>query len=69
MIFDAQLGTDFWTEAINMASYVINRCVNSVLKNRMSKEVWSGEKVDLCNIRIFGTNHDANPETKAKKMG
>lgn len=55
MIFDAELNDSYWAEACNMAVYVINRSVCAALVNKTPEEVWTGQKVDVSNLRIFGT--------------
>lgn len=55
MIFDAKLDKSYWAEAVNMATYVVNRSVNSMLKTQTPEEIWTGKKVDLKNLRIFGS--------------
>jgi len=55
MLFDARLDKSYWGEAINMAVYIINRSSNSVLNNQTPEESWTGEKIDVSNVRIFGS--------------
>lgn len=54
MMFDAKLHKKFWAEAINTASYLVNRSIASGT-GKMPEEVWTGAAVDLSNLRIFGT--------------
>lgn len=55
MIFDADLDKSFWAEAVHTAVYVINRSVNSVLVDKTPEEAWTGLKVNLSAMRIFGS--------------
>lgn len=55
MIFDAGLDDSYWAEACNMAVYVINRSVCASLVNKTPEEVWTNQKVDVSNLKIFGT--------------
>lgn len=55
MLFDAGLEKPYWAEAVHMAVYIINRSASSVLNNQTPEESWTGEKVDIGNIRIFGS--------------
>lgn len=55
MLFDADLKKSFWAEAVHTAVYIINRSVNSVLINQTPEELWSGSKVNIGEMRIFGS--------------
>lgn len=55
MIFDAGVDDSYWAEACNMACHVINRSVCASLVNKTPEEVWTGRKVDVSHLRIFGT--------------
>ena len=55
MIFDAELHKSYWAEAVNMAIHIINRSVSSVLVDKTPEEVWTGIKVDLSHLKIFGS--------------
>lgn len=55
LLFDAELDKQYWAEAINMAAYLINRSASSVLVERTPKKSWTGVKVDLSNLQIFGS--------------
>lgn len=54
-IFDADLNDNYWAEACNMAVYVINRSVCAALPDKTPEEVWTGQKVDVSHLKIFGT--------------
>lgn len=54
MIFDANLEKPYWAEAMNFAAYILNHSVNSVLVTKTPEEIWSGNKVDVSHLRIFG---------------
>lgn len=55
MLFDADLDKPYWGEAVNTAVYIMNRSVSSVLINKAPEEMWTGKKVDLGKMRIFGS--------------
>lgn len=55
MIFDAKLDVSFWGEAVNTAAYIINRSVASSLVDNTPEGIWTGSKVDLRGMRIFGS--------------
>lgn len=56
MLFDAGLEKPYWAEAVNIAVYVMNRSASSVLNSQTPEEIWSGRKVDVSNMRIFGSS-------------
>lgn len=69
MLHDANLPKTYWAEAVNMAAYLINRTVCSTLINKTPEEVWSGKKVDVSHIRIFGSPVMVHvPKEKRKKL-
>lgn len=55
LIFDAGLDKTYWAEAANMAVFLINRSVCSILVDKTPEEVWTGNKVDLTNLKLFGS--------------
>lgn len=55
MIFDASLDDSYWAEACNMAVYLINRSVCASLVDKTPEEVWTGNKVDVSHLKIFGS--------------
>lgn len=54
LLFDAELPTQYWAEASNMAVYLINRSV-CASHGKPPDEVFFGKKVDVSNLRIFGS--------------
>lgn len=69
MLFDANLGKEYWAEAINMASYLLNISANAVLVTITPEELWSNKKVDLSSdLKIFGSQVMMHiPEQKRQK--
>lgn len=55
MLADANLGKEYWAESVNMAVHLINRTVNSHCKEKTPEELWSGKKVDVSGIKLFGS--------------
>lgn len=47
MLFDADLGKQFWAEAINTTSYLHIRSVATGLNNRTWFELWNGRKLNV----------------------
>lgn len=74
MIFGRGLPKKLWSEAINMATYVLNRSTTSK-SNLTPYERWFNRKPNMSNIRVFGCDaypHIADPrrnklESKAEK--
>ena len=54
MRIHAGLPKMFWAEAVNTASYLINRGPSIPLDGKLPKEVWSGKEVNLSHLRVFG---------------
>lgn len=55
LLFDANLGKEFWGEATNTAVYLQNRIVAAALGYKTPYELWTGSKPDISHIRIFGS--------------
>lgn len=55
MLFDAELETEFWAEACNTAIYIMNRTPRVRLQQKTPMEMWTGEKPNVSNLRIFGS--------------
>lgn len=54
MIFSRHLPKYLWSEAINMAAYILNRSTTSK-SNKSPFERWNGKKPDLSSIKVFGS--------------
>lgn len=54
MRFDANLGMDYWGEAMNTAAYIKNRTVSKVLDNKSPYELWTGSKPNVSHLKMFG---------------
>ena len=48
------LPKQFWANAVNTATYFINRDPSVPLGGELSKEAWTGKEVNLACLRIFG---------------
>ena len=65
MRLHVRLPKTFWADAINIATYLINREPLVPLGFKIPKEEWTGKKVDLSYLKVFGcasyahVDHDA----------
>lgn len=67
LLFDANLPKYFWAEATNMAVYLMNRTI-SASTGKVPEETFSKKRIDLSNLRIFGTRAMVHvPKEKRKK--
>ena len=54
MRLHAGLPKMFWVEVVNIATYLINRSPSTPLDFKLPEEVWSGKKVNLSYLKVFG---------------
>jgi hypothetical protein len=54
MMFDQDMPNYLWEEATSTAVYIQNRFPHAILKDKTPKEVFSGIKHEVGNLRIFG---------------
>jgi hypothetical protein len=54
MLFDCNLSKKYWAEAINTAVYLKNRSPTSAVEGAVPEEMWTGEKIDLSHLKVFG---------------
>ena len=54
MLYDANLGTEFWAEAVSCAMYLRNRSIASGIE-KTPFEMWNDIKPNLKHLRIFGS--------------
>src|ERR1044072_5809073 len=52
---NAGLSIGFRAAALNMAYYLVNRSPRTSLEGKVLEEVWTGNPIDLSNLRIFGS--------------
>ena len=50
---NVELPKIFWTEAVDMACYIINQSPRIALDGKVAEEVWTGQEVDYSFMRIF----------------
>lgn len=56
MILQSKSPTSLWTEAVNTAAYLRNRCPSKAIGNKTPLEMWSGKKPDVRRLRTFGSH-------------
>ena len=54
MLHDQDLPMHLWAEAARIVVYVQNRTLHRVLENKTPEEVFSGKKLEVSHLRIFG---------------
>ena len=69
MMCDQDLPASLWEEAAGTAVYVHNRCHHAILDQKTPEEVFTGEKLDVGHLWIFGcTVYVHVPKEKRTKM-
>eukprot|EP00253_Pinus_taeda_P022168 PITA_22168 len=65
----AELGQEFWEEAVDTACYLVNRSPSSALEDKTPQEVWTGKKPSLSHLRVFGCDAYVHvPKEKRTKL-
>jgi len=54
MLCESSLPTSFWTDSVNTANYVLNRCLIRPLLKRTPYELFKGRKPNISYFRVFG---------------
>lgn len=68
MIHAKKLPKCLWAEAINTATYIMNRVINRD-SDKTPYELWTGEKPDIGHLQVFGTRVAAHiSKEKRKKL-
>ena len=49
----ADMSEIFWVEAVNHASYMVNRSPSIAVDLQISEEIWRGESVNYSTLQIF----------------
>jgi uncharacterized membrane protein YvbJ len=69
MMFDQDLSNYLWAKATSTAMYIQKRCPHAILKGKTHEEVFSGIKLEVGNLRIFGCHVYIHvPKEKRTKM-
>jgi len=54
MIAKSKLNKNLWAEAVNTATYVLNRVPNSKHPDKTAYEIWFGRQPNVSNLHVFG---------------
>jgi hypothetical protein len=57
MFSDAELGHEFWAEAVGTTCYLVNQSPSSALDDKNPHEVWTRKKPSLQHLRVFGCDY------------
>lgn len=69
LLYDANLGKEFWAEAVYTAVYLRNRSVVKGLNNKTPYEMWTHKRPDVSHIRIFGSEAMVHiPKVNRRKL-
>jgi hypothetical protein len=69
MILTQGLELEFWGEAVNTAVYTKNRCPTKAFDSKTPQEAWSGRKLDVSHLKVFGCKAFAHvPDEKRTKL-
>lgn len=69
MLADSRLPKQMWAEASNTAAYLLNRSPTKKLTGATPEEKWTGCKVDLGHLKVFGCRAYAHvPDAKRQKL-
>lgn len=69
LLCEANLSKKFWAEAVRTVVYLKNRSPTKAVLNKVPEELWSGKKVNLSHLKIFGCLAFAlKPKQKRKKL-
>lgn len=66
---DSKCEKRMWAEAVNTAVYLINRSPSKRIPGKTPEELWTGEKMKLHHLRVFGCPPYARvPKDKRDKL-
>ena len=69
MLLDSKLDVKFWKEAMMCAIYFNNRSPTAAGNNKTSEEAFTGKRVDVSQLRVFGSKaFKPIPKTLMKKF-
>lgn len=53
MLSNEGLGKEFWDEAVNLASYLVNRSSYRALNSKVPEEIWPGNLPIILTLEFF----------------
>lgn len=69
MLQYVNLPLNYWAKAIAIAKYIQNRLSTKLVFGKVLKEVWSGEKPSIANLKIFGCKAYSHiPKKRRRKL-
>lgn len=69
MLKDKQMPKEFWAEAANWSTHILNRSPTSSLNNQTPQEAWTGTKPIVSHFKIFGClAHSHVPDQRRHKL-
>lgn len=69
MLVESDSQKQMWAEAANTAVYLLNRSPTKKIKDATPEEKWTGSKIDLSHLKIFGCRGYVHfPKEKRKKL-
>ena len=76
MLSNANLQQELWGEALLTACYLVNQSPSTTIDYKIPEEVWTGQKCDYSNLRVFGCeayaliakNQQSKLDPKSRKL-
>jgi hypothetical protein len=69
MILAQGLGLELWGEAVNKVVYNKNQCPTKALDSKTPQEAWSGRKLGVSHLKVFGCKAFAHvPDENRTKL-
>ena len=69
MLSGVGLGQEFWVKVVETKCYLVNRSLSSTLEDKTPQEVWTGKKLSLSHLRLFGCDAYVRvPKEKRTKL-
>ena len=69
LLYENKIPLKFWAEAVNTASYLLNRMTTKVLGDKTPYEIWYGFKPNVDHLKVFGNPcYVLQPEVKRTKL-
>ena len=69
LLYEKKMPLKFWAEAVNTASYLLNRMPTKVLGDKTPYEIWYVFKPKVDYLKVFGSPcYVLQPEVKRRKL-